>query len=121
MSEAPAKKPAAPPPPNPEAEATARVNALQDTVKALEIEVRILQGKTANRDPRAFKELARENTALQERVVRLQKALYGLLSESSQPRTNEDYKNRVEILRRSALDYCKKLNVNPELWKSIES
>lgn len=120
------KKPAAPavaepPPPDPAAEAKARIDALKSDVAKIRQELIHLRGLILNRDPELAKKLEKENLDLTGRVRDLEKCLYGLLQESTSPRNGDEEKSRYEVIRNAAIEHFKKTNVNPDLWKSLES
>jgi predicted nuclease with TOPRIM domain len=102
-----------------EAEVTARINALQETVKVLEGEIRTLTGRFANRNPALLAPLKKENTELTERLEKLEKCHLGLLLETTKPRQNDEFKTMTEVLRLAAIEYFRKANINPEIWKNI--
>jgi hypothetical protein len=103
----------------PEAEANARINVLQEHVTRLEAEVKTLDGRLHNRNPAVAEALRKENEALRERVSALIRALNTLVGESLLPRHPEDQKVQLEALRHAAIEFCKKENINPEIWKNI--
>jgi hypothetical protein len=119
------QKPAAAEPAQPAAEMTpeaavrGRIEALQKEVDALSNDLRTVQGKLANRDPVLIAQIHRENAELKTRLGGLQKALYALLTEMMTPSQPDDLSLRYEVLRRAAIDYFKKANVDPEIWKNI--
>ncbi len=117
----PAKDVKQPPKVTPESEAKERIKMLQDSVKALQGEIRTLSGRLANRDPVLIASLQADNKVLRERLGRMEKALAGLLTESLAPKQQDDIKLQLEVLRLATVEYCKKANITPELWKSIES
>jgi predicted nuclease with TOPRIM domain len=121
MSDAP--KPAAAPLPtgNSSAEISARVNAMQEENTALEKEVKILEGKLANRNPAQAKAIKAENDQLRARVKRLEKALFALMLDGMKPRSPEDMQTRNEALRDASVMLYEKLKLDPNLWKSIAS
>ncbi len=91
-----------------------------DQVDLLEKEVKILQGRLNNRDPKASSTLKKENQELAQRMVQLQKALLGLVNETQKPKQEEDAKTQLEVLRKTVVDYCKKNNIDQEIWKNLE-
>jgi hypothetical protein len=103
----------------PETEATSRINVLQESIKAVEGEIRTLSGRFANRNPALVEPVKKENEELKKRMDLLQKALFGLLLESTKTKLMEDQKNQLDILKQAAIDYFKKANINPDLWKNI--
>lgn len=107
--------------PTPEDYASLRVKELQATLTLLQTALRTSQGKLANRDPTALQRLTYENENLTARIRLLEAALLALAAEAHQPKTSEEEKTRLNLLRHAALDYCKKTNVDPELWKNLES
>ncbi len=117
--QAPSKKEEKPREPSPEEQAHARITELEKQVKALELELRTAQGRLLNRDPALFQKLKAENKELKERKAKLEKALFALVSESFQAPRSEELKIQLEVLRLAAVDFCKKANIDPEIWKSI--
>ena len=108
-------------PVTPESEASARIAHLQTAVDALKAEVKTLKGKLANRDPVLQHKLKSENEALTTRLKLLKKALFGIMMDSYKPRLTDEAEIKYEVLRRAAVDYFKKANIAPEIWKNIES
>ncbi len=106
-------------PSTPEADATRRINALQEAVKKLEGEIKTLQGQFKNRDPALTAALQAGNKVLRERLDRLERAYLILASEKLDSRNPEDLTVQTEALRVAAVDFCKKANINPEIWKNI--
>lgn len=106
---------------SPEAECSARIKEIQARIVALQSEIRMIQGRYANRDPALARTLAKENELHHARLVLLQKALFGLMMDSYKPRQAQEEQQQYEILRRSTVEYCKKANVDPEIWKNLES
>ena len=104
-----------------EAETNARITLLQAQKEKMEKELRMSQGKLANRNPALVKEAKKENTELLKRLSSLQKVLYALIEESFNPALAEDAKLKTEILREAAISFCKKANIDQEIWKNIVS
>lgn len=100
---------------------SARIAELQDKLTILKQEVRIIQGRLANRDPAASARLQEENKKLKERVTALEKALYAIITDFQKPRSSEEATLHNDVLRVAAVDHFKKANVDPELWKNIVS
>ena len=105
----------------PESEATARINSLQKTLTTLKQELHTIQGKLANRDPGLVQRLIKENEQLKSRITVLRKALYAIMVDADKPRQMEEADLKLEVLRRAAIEFFKKENVAPEIWKNIES
>lgn len=112
-------KPQAPAQISPEAEANARIDAIQETCKTIEGELRTLSGRFKNRDPALIKPLQAENAQISARLALLEKAFLGLLVETTKPRQVEEMKTQLDILKSSAVEYFRKANINPDLWKNI--
>lgn len=106
---------------SPEAEANARIKEIQARIVALQSEIRTVQGRYTNRDPVLARSLAKENELHRARLALLGKALFGLMLDSFKPRQAQEEQQQYEILRQSAVEYCKKANVDPEIWKSLVS
>jgi hypothetical protein len=104
-----------------ESEAKERVEALTQKVAQLESEVRTLEGRAANRDPRVVAAVKRENETLKKRIEALEQALYGLLAERASPHSPEELKQKTEILQQTAAEYCKKNSIDQSLWKNLVS
>ncbi|OFZ19609.1 MAG: hypothetical protein A2X94_17360 [Bdellovibrionales bacterium GWB1_55_8] len=105
----------------PESEASARIADLQTRLSALKLEIRTATGRLTNADPKAVSLLEKENETLRSRETALRKALYGLMMDADKPRQMDEAEQALEILRRAAVEYFKKANVAPEIWKNIES
>lgn len=103
------------------AELMTRIQGLQARLKALQEEVRVLQGQVSNRDAGRLKAIALENETLQKRVAALEEGLFSLLVDAFKPRHTRDEKLQYEILRSHTVEYCEKSNVDPEIWKSLVS
>jgi len=119
----PAAAPATPPKVSlsPEAEAATRIKELETKLTALNAEIKVLHGKLSNRDPLIAHKLKKENEALAIRIAKLEQALYALLADSFKPRQPDESNLQYEVIRRAAVEFFKKANVAPELWKNIES
>lgn len=105
----------------PEAQASARIKDLQAAVAALQKDCRTLEGLLANRNPQALERLNQENEKLRARAFALETALGALMIDSLKPRLAEEEKAQFEILRQATVEYCKKANVDPEIWKNLVS
>jgi len=103
----------------PEAETAARINVLQENLKTLEGELRTLSGRFANRDPAQVVPLQKENKELHDRLDVILRAYFALMSEATKPQQTEAMKEKLEVLKQSATEYFRKVNINPELWKNI--
>ncbi len=84
-------------------------------------EIRILEGRAANRNPATIQRIQTENEALRQRQDRLKRALFLLVRETLAASTPADIKTQNELLRQAGADFCQKYNVNPELWKNLAS
>jgi hypothetical protein len=109
------------PAPSPEAAANARIKDLQARIIALQTEVKMLQGRFSNRDPRLLRLIKAENAELGARAQLLEKALQGLMLDALEPRNAEEEATRYSILREATVELCKNTNVDPEIWKSLAS
>jgi uncharacterized coiled-coil protein SlyX len=115
------------PPPTAAAEAAApvgiqaRIAELEKTLAATLHEVRTLEGKLANRDPKLIAQLKKENDELTKRFDVLKNVLFAMISESYLARNADEFKLQYEVLKQAALEYFKTSNTDPELWKSIAS
>lgn len=117
----PAEAAAAPPPPDPIAEARARIDGMKADATKLRQELIHLRGLILNRDPELAKKLEKENEDYALRVRALEQCLHGLLAESMSPKNTDEDKTRYDVIRLAAIEHFKKTNVNPDLWKSLES
>ena len=106
-------------PKTPEEEAKTRIDSLQKNVIELEQELKTLEGKYANRDPEAAKNLEQENQELSKRVERLETVLSGILDDMLKPRHKDDATLQHEVLREAAVQYCKMANIDADIWRSI--
>jgi hypothetical protein len=97
------------------------IGELQKRLKELQIEVKMLQGRVANNSPELVRSLTQENSQLKERIGRMEKALLTLLVDASTPKQLEDSKTKIEVLRKSAVEYFQRTNINAEIWKNIVS
>lgn len=113
------KQPPGPAATTPEADATRRINALQEAAKKLDGEIKILEGQFKNRDPALVAALQAENKVLRERLSRLEKAYLILSSEKLDSMNPNDLTVQTEALRVAAVEFCKRANINPEIWKSL--
>lgn len=120
MTDAP-KTPAAAAPQSPEAQALARVKELREKISQAHQQILTLEGKLKNRDPNLIARLKKENDEMGKRFALLKKSLFAIIAESYQPRSADELKLQYEVLRRAAVEYCKKAKIDPELWKSIAS
>ncbi|MCM2323673.1 MAG: hypothetical protein NDJ90_10475 [Oligoflexia bacterium] len=105
----------------PEAEANARIKDLQGQIVTLQKDVRMTEGRFTNRSPEAMKTLEKENQELRARLTLLEKALLAIANDSYRPRRLEEEKIQYEALRLAAVEFCKKANVDPEIWKNLVS
>lgn len=105
----------------PESAANSRIKDLQARIIALQMEVRTMQGRFANRDPKLLRLLKKENADLKARILLLEKAFYGLMLDALEPRNSEEENIRYGILREATVEYCKNTNVDPEIWKNLAS
>lgn len=115
---------AAPPPKHvaaPEEEARNRIAELEQKIAKVTGEIKTLKGLIDNNNPGEITEIKAQNNLLQGRIDRLEKSVYILLTESFTRRLADDMKQKVEVLRLSAVDYFKNAKINRELWKNIES
>jgi hypothetical protein len=119
------KKPAeaAPTPaqPDPTAEARNRIEGLKGEIAKTRQELIHLRGLILNRDPALAKKLEKENEDFALRVRALEQCLHGLIAEAMSPKSADEDKTRYDVIRLAAIEHFKKTNVNPELWKSLES
>jgi hypothetical protein len=106
---------------SPEAEAMARIKALQAQITVLNQDSKIIEGKLANRDPKLVAKLESENAFIKARIEKLELAIGAVFTRSNQPTSLDDLKTQYEILRSAAVEYFKKNNVDAELWKNIVS
>lgn len=115
-----------PPPPSapaadPEKEAEARVKTLKDQARALEHQMRSTEGRVKNRNPHALKKTQAEVALLTERLNKLEQVLYALFVDAVKARSADELKAKYDQLRLSTIDFCKRNNVDVELWKNIAS
>lgn len=122
------KKPAAPAAPAKPGETSAAaappkitVESLRDDVATLKREIRSLEGLLQNRDPKVIAAFKAENDLLRTRVAKLQKALVLILVDAQRPRSAEDANSTYTCIQQSSLKYLQKLEMDPEIWKRIES
>lgn len=104
-----------------ENELNAKINELQAQAATLVGELRIYEGRIANRNPALAAKLKTENLVLTKRIAALEKALLAISLDVLKPRINDDAKLQYEILRQAAVEFCKKTNTDPEIWKNIAS
>ncbi|MCM2277799.1 MAG: hypothetical protein NDJ89_06955 [Oligoflexia bacterium] len=107
--------------PTPEAEVNHRIKELQAQVVTLQKEIRMTQGRFANRSPEIQKALEKENQDLRLRLSALEKALLAIHLDAHLPRRLEEEKTQYEALRLAIVEYCKKTNIDPEIWKNLVS
>lgn len=105
----------------PESEAAARINDLQARLASLKQEIKTIQGRMANRNPQMILATQKENDLLKARIEKLKSALFTLVMDSYKPRSPDEAELNYENLRRASVDYFKKANIAPEIWKNIES
>jgi hypothetical protein len=98
-----------------------RIAELEKTLATTRQEVRTLEGKLANRNPRIIDGLKKENEELSKRFEVLKNVLFAMISESYLARNADEFKLQYEVLKQAALEYFKTSNTDPELWKSIAS
>lgn len=119
------KPPAAPtapaPTPLPEDAAKTRIEEAQKEIRALKQEIVNMNGKIMNLDPQVAQKLQTKNDELRGRRDALIKALFALHGDAVTGRSPEEEQIRSEVLRLAAVEYFKKANVDPQLWKSLES
>jgi hypothetical protein len=99
----------------------AKVAELQSQLAFERLEIRSIEGKLTNRDPRLIAQLKVENEALTKRFEQLKSVLFAMILESYQARNADEFKLQYEVLKQAALEYFKTTNTDPELWKSIAS
>jgi hypothetical protein len=107
--------------PTPLSSVQSRVGELEKTLATTLQEVRSLEGKIANRDPKTIEALKKENDALSRRFDLLKNVLFAMIAESYLARNADEFKLQYEVLKQAALEYFKTSNTDPELWKSIAS
>jgi hypothetical protein len=98
-----------------------RVAELEKNLATTLQEVRTLEGKLANRNPKLIEALKKENDELEKRFQVLKNVLFAMISESYLARNADEFKLQYEVLKQAALEYFKVSNTDPELWKSIAS
>lgn len=113
--------PAVPPVEDEEAKINARINELQTSLVKLKNDIRTMQGRIENRNPDTAKKLEAENMGLRTRLVLLEKAFYGVIMESTEPRSADEANQLFSIFKNTAIEYFKKVNISPDLWKNIAS
>ncbi|HAR44582.1 MAG TPA: hypothetical protein DCS07_18440 [Bdellovibrionales bacterium] len=106
---------------SPEAELSGRIKEIEARLLVLNGEIKVLKGKLSNRDPLLAHKLKKENELLKGRIGKLEQALAALLADSFKPRQPDESNIQLDVMRRAAVEYFKKANVAPELWKNIES
>jgi hypothetical protein len=118
------KAPGSPPAaatPAPEPDPSRRIELLQEQLAKAEAEAKTLEGRLSNRNPGIVQAIQAENDLLRQRSRNLRKAIFLLIEESLGPSQPAEAKLRTEALRAAGAEYCKKNNINPDLWKNIES
>src|SRR5689334_9616658 len=71
--------------PAPEPDIQVRISQLHEKVEFLEKEIKTLQGRAANRNPKLIEAMTQENEALKQRTLMMEKALLILLTEEMTP------------------------------------
>lgn len=104
-----------------QAEVRSRISELQRQLDNLNQEVTHIRGQLLNLDPLLTSRMQRRNQELCARMANLEKALYSMLHDAGASRTQEEERTKREMLSRSAAEYFEKLNIDPHLWKNLES
>lgn len=104
-----------------EVQTQAKVTQLETQLKSLENEIKIINGKLKNRSVSRISELEPENQKLREELKQQQRILLGVLIDNFRPNQASDEKIQFENYKLGTLEYMKKLEIEPDLWKNIES
>lgn len=94
---------------------------LRKEIMKVQQETRQFQGQLANRSQALLEKLKLENDGLKARIPRMELALNALIMDSLKPRMAEDEKLQYEALRQAAVEFFKRANVDPQIWKSLVS
>ena len=78
-----------------------------------------MEGQIRNRNPKIAARIKNENASLQKRVERLEKAMFGLLSESLKPLSTEDAQIEVNGLKNACLAFCQAKDLDESKWKDL--
>jgi vacuolar-type H+-ATPase subunit I/STV1 len=117
----PGEREAASQPEQPAEDVSTRIDRLREEIQTTELELRIISGKIANRDPALKARLLKENAELKTRVEQLQQALFAITLERFRPREPAEARQLCEVLRLVTVSYCKTADIDQQIWKSIES
>lgn len=98
-----------------------RVETLRIDARALENEIRILEGRIKNRSQFNIQAIEKENELNKRKAAETLKVLHALLIDELKPRQLNDFHAWIEVLRKSATSYFVESKANIDLWKNIES
>ncbi len=98
-----------------------RIAVLTEQLKQLQNDIRTLEGRIANRDPKLTQVLEAENRDLLKKLAVLEKTLFAVLVDAELPRTSSEFQQRYKVLQQSAVEFFKHAQIDNELWKNIES
>lgn len=96
---------------DPEKNIKERLPQLEEKVKKLRQDVKILQGRITNKGKISPAALQKEKAAIAQEVGFLKKIVYELELRLEVPREPGDSQRWGEVIRDSAAEYCKKENI----------
>lgn len=97
-----------------------RQELLRDIV-TLEREIRSLQGLIETTTAEAVTAARKRNADLKAKVLEAQKALANELVDRKTPREASGLEQYLSTLKAEALAYCADRNIEPSIWKKLES
>lgn len=99
----------------------ARIDALEEEIKSLEKEMRIMEGMLKNRRPEVIKALQQENEQLKVRAKYIEGVLLKVMADAEKPRHNDELTIKFQALKEAAIRFFKKEKIDANVWKNIES
>jgi uncharacterized protein YlxW (UPF0749 family) len=97
------------------------MSELLTQMRALEQEVKTLEGRQTKRDPKRAAVIAKENAELQAKLTGLQTQILQVIQKIASGGTAEDAAIAENVFRKAAMEYCKITNKPADEWKSLES
>ena len=116
MADAP--KPAGPPKPKSQAE---QKSELERVVTEMERQNRTLEGLITTCTPENLAKLKAANTELKAKLAESVKELKVLLVELKIPSDAGTLNDETNVLKKTVVAFCEQNNIDPELWKNLES
>lgn len=94
---------------------------LQTGILALERENKSLEGQLGSTSPEKLAELQALNKELKENLIRVEKELAAELLLRKMPLDAAGISDKLQVLKSEVLAYCADRQLDPGLWKNLES